>query len=53
MLERDLTRNPPASAVGAGFTFTGRSSALPAILNLYKGTTKFRDTQEKRNTIPE
>lgn len=32
---------PSASAVGVAFTFTGRSSALPAILKHYKGTTFF------------
>ena len=32
---------PSASAVGVAHTFTGRSSALPAILKHFKGTTFF------------
>lgn len=53
MLERDFTRNPPASAVGVAFTFAGRSSALPVILRQDKGTTIFRNTKEylKKNVI--
>ena len=34
---------PSASAVGVAHTFTGRTSALPAILKHYKGTTIFRN----------
>lgn len=33
----------PASAVGVGVTFKGRTSALPPILHLCKGITFFRN----------
>lgn len=39
----------PTSAVGVGFTFAGRTSALPVILSLCKGMKIFCNTKAFRN----
>ena len=46
-----LLTSAPASAVGVGFTFMGRTSALPTILNHYKGTKKIRFCNTNRQVF--